>query len=615
MTNPTKTPTINYDELGLTCGIEIHQQLDTTKLFCTCPSDITDTDPDYTVTRKLRVAKGESGDIDKAVLHEIKKEKTFTYHAYKNTTCLVELDEEPPHKMSQDALNTALMIAKLFSMDIVHELHVMRKTVVDGSNTSGFQRTALLGQDGTLDVNGTSIPIDSINLEEESAKIVERQADATIYNLSRLGIPLVEIGTGPAIHTPEMARDVCKEIGMILRSTGNVKRGIGTIRQDVNVSIARGRRVEIKGAQELDMIPTIIDHEILRQQTLADLAYEFRGYETDPSIIDISQLLKASEGKVIQSALKKGDGVVYAIRLEGFAGYLGKETSPGRRVGSELSDYAKHAAGVKGLFHSDELPKYGITQNDVDAIENKLGCQKTDAFILIADSKKRAEKALNAVIERVNQIPEGVLPEVRDARPDGTTSYSRPLPGASRMYPETDVIPIPISNEYIESIKLPELLSEKKKRFVQTYGLSEDLAEKVIRIAPFFEELVAKHTDISPSYIAETLVSSPKQIKKKYDIDIEPTKKDYDLLFEKIETGSIAKDMILDILKEDKPVHEIIHQFSLMPKEELEPIVREIYEQNPNERQNVLMGLIMQKVGSKASGKDVSEILRRLMAQ
>jgi glutamyl-tRNA(Gln) amidotransferase subunit E len=614
MTKQTNTPAINYADVGLTCGVEIHQQLDTSKLFCNCPSEIVDTKPNYTVTRRLRVAKGESGKIDEAVLQELKKEKTFTYHAYKNKTCLVELDEEPPHTMSEDALATALMVAKLFSMDITHELHVMRKTVVDGSNTSGFQRTALLGEDGTLDVNGTPIPIDSLNIEEESAKIVERKSDATVYNLCRLGIPLVEIGTGPAIHTPELARDVCKEIGMVLRSTGKVKRGIGTIRQDVNVSIARGRRVEIKGAQELDMIPTIIDYEILRQQTLANLAYEFRGYETHPPLVDITHLLKQSEGKVIQSALKK-DGVVYAIRLEGFSGYLGKETSPGRRIGSEFSDYAKHAAGVKGLFHSDELPKYGISADEVENIAKELNCQNEDGFVLIADTKKRAEKALNAVIERVNQIPKGVLPEVRDARPDGTTAYSRPLPGASRMYPETDVMPIAIPKDYVDSIELPELLSEKKQRFIKTYALSEDLAEKVIRLAPFFEELVSRHTTLSPAYIAEALVSSPKQIKKKYNVEINPTQEDYDLLFEKIESGTIAKDMILDILKENKPVHEVIDRFSLMPKKELEPIVREIYEQNPEEKQNVLMGKIMKKVGSKASGKDVNEILRRLMTQ
>ncbi|MBN2053042.1 Glu-tRNA(Gln) amidotransferase subunit GatE [Candidatus Woesearchaeota archaeon] len=259
---------LNYEELGLKCGIEIHQQLSGKKLFCNCPAEIRKDNPDFRLKRHLRASAGESGAVDQAALYEVGKKKYYIYEGYEDITCLVELDCEPPHPLNQAALKAALQVAKMLNCRIVDEIQVMRKTVIDGSNTSGFQRTMLIGMNGSLEVNGKKIGIDTICLEEEACQIVERKKEYDIYNLSRLGIPLIEIATGPHITTPEEAKEVAAKIGMILRSTGACKRGIGTIRQDINLSIKGGARIEIKGFQELKSIPKIMDYEIERQLKL-----------------------------------------------------------------------------------------------------------------------------------------------------------------------------------------------------------------------------------------------------------------------------------------------------------------------------------------------------------
>ncbi|HJX05976.1 MAG TPA: Glu-tRNA(Gln) amidotransferase subunit GatE [Candidatus Nanoarchaeia archaeon] len=259
---------LNYEELGLKCGIEIHQQLEGHKLFCNCPTEIRKDNPDFKIVRRLRASAGEEGKVDQAALHEQKKQKHFIYQGYHDITCNVELDEEPPHPVNQEALKAAFQVAKMLNCEIVDQVQVMRKTVIDGSNTSGFQRTMLIGMSGFLEVNNKRIGIDVVCLEEEACQIIDRTKDYDVYNLSRLGIPLIEIATAADIKTPEEAREVAAKIGMILRSTEACKRGIGTIRQDVNLSIKSGARVEIKGFQELKSIPKVIDYEIDRQLKL-----------------------------------------------------------------------------------------------------------------------------------------------------------------------------------------------------------------------------------------------------------------------------------------------------------------------------------------------------------
>jgi len=253
---------------GLKIGLEIHQRLESHKLFCKCPSVLRSDKPDIVFKRKLRAVAGEEGDIDEAAKHEMAKGQEFVYEAYSDTTCLVEMDEEPPGELNKDALDTSLIIAKMLNCEIVDEVMFMRKTVVDGSNTSGFQRTALIGREGWVNTSRGKVRIGFVYLEEEAAKNVKEAKSERVWRLDRLGIPMVEIQTYPDIKDGEHAKETAEILGMVLRSTGRVMRGIGSIRQDINLSVNNGERVEIKGFQDLRSIPKVVEIEVRRQLKL-----------------------------------------------------------------------------------------------------------------------------------------------------------------------------------------------------------------------------------------------------------------------------------------------------------------------------------------------------------
>jgi len=273
---------IDYKKVGLKSGVEIHQQLDTRKLFCHCPSLLRQDNPDFEIERKLHAVAGEEGEIDVAAAYEAGRKREFIYQGYKDTNCLVELDDEPPHLINQEALEIAVQISLLLKCEILQTSQIMRKTVIDGSNTSGFQRTMLIARNGFVETPLGKVGIDNVSLEEDACRIIGVKEGKVVFRLDRLGIPLVEIGTAPDIKTPEQAKEVALHIGEILRSC-KVKRGIGTIRQDVNMSIRGGKRVEIKGVQEPALISKTIIKEIERQQHEKLKSGEVRKAEPDGS--------------------------------------------------------------------------------------------------------------------------------------------------------------------------------------------------------------------------------------------------------------------------------------------------------------------------------------------
>ncbi|MDD1718687.1 MAG: Glu-tRNA(Gln) amidotransferase subunit GatE, partial [Methanoregulaceae archaeon] len=425
----------DFAALGLRAGIEIHQQLDTAeKLFCRCPTTLRKTaDHSGEFCRYLRATESEMGEIDEAAKEEMKHERLFRYFTY-DTTCLVENDEEPPAPLNQEALGLCLVIAKLFGMTPVQQINTMRKLVIDGSNTSGFQRTALVALDGMLPAE--IVPdgeIETICLEEEAAQRVEGDT----FSLDRLGIPLVEITTSPCMRTPEEVARVAEYLGMVLRSTGQVKRGLGTIRQDVNISIREGARIEIKGVQELDLIAEVVRREVARQEGLLAIREDLRmrGAVVGREPEDVTDLFRGTGSSILKRA-----ECILAVRLNGFAGLAGRELQPGRRLGSEFSDYAKKC-GVGGIFHTDELPAYGITAEEVAALKSRMQAGDADCVVIVADTRRKAECAIRQVVKRAQQALEGVPEETRRMLEGGSTAYMRPLPGAARMYPETDVLP------------------------------------------------------------------------------------------------------------------------------------------------------------------------------
>ncbi|MBN1376710.1 Glu-tRNA(Gln) amidotransferase subunit GatE [Candidatus Woesearchaeota archaeon] len=600
---------LDYKKLGLKCGLEIHQQLDTKKLFCSCDSMIKEDEPDFSIKRNLRAVAGESGSIDIAAELEQKKEKHFIYQGYDDATCLVELDEEPPHEMNKEALKIVLQLAKIFKCKIIDQINVMRKTVVDGSNTTGFQRTSLIALNGKIP--GSDIGIETICLEEDAARIIENRTDSTVYRLDRLGIPLIEIVTEPKIHTPEQCKKIAEKIGMILRSTKKVKRGLGTIRQDVNVSIKKGARSEIKGCQDLKLLPKIVEYEAVRQLSLSNIYEELKesNAECMKEKHDLTKLFRKTSSKVLKRILER-EGRIYGIKMKNFAGFLGQEIQPNRRYGTELSDHAK-LYGVNGLLHSDELPEYGITEKEVENVREKLNCNERDAFILIAGNENKVKKALDVVIEKANNL--NVEGGVRKANPDGSSSYLRPLPGSARMYPETDIPEIEITKKILDSVKIPELLSEKTKT-LEKYGLNKNIAGKIAYQKEYFEGLFRKLKNLKPGFIVDTFLSKRNELKKEYDINKENiTDEHIETALGLIDKGKIAKNHINRALADIVKGKFNIKDYETIDSKKLENEIKNMIKNNPGLSKGAYMGMIMKKFKGKASGKEAMEILNKIL--
>ena len=613
----------NWDELGLMMGLEIHQQLNTKhKLFCPCSTDLTDDEHDEEFIRNLRPTQSELGQIDRAALQESLRDMTFKYEAYNNHTCLVENDDEPPHALNREALDICITIASLLNMKMVDEFHTMRKQVIDGSNTGGFQRTGLAATDGYLDTPYGRVAIESLGLEEDAARRIDSDGEYTQFRLDRLGIPLAEITTDPSMHHPEQIKEVAYMIGQVLRST-NVKRGLGTIRQDVNISITRGARVEIKGVQDLDLMPVIVENEVTRQLALADIKDELikRNAKVEDTIYDLDEVFKDTSSKILSSA-----ECIKGIILRGFDGLIGKEVQPGRRFGTELSSYAKKM-GVSGLFHTDELPAYGITQEEVDALKSYLKTGPEDAIIIVAHDEDVAVNALNETIRRAEMAFDGVVEETRKALDDGNTEYMRPLPTANRMYLETDIPLFQITDDMVEPIKnnLPELPDEKEARIIKEYKLSEDLSSQLVRrlLADRFEELMAK-LKVDSTTVASVLVSDLRDLRREgVDVSIFTNEKLTET-FKLLEDNKISKDALKDLMlavskKPDEPVEKIAEEenLTLLSEDEVRAIIHDIVSGQENmvkDRQmgamGPLMGMSMKQLKGKADGSLVNKIVR-----
>ena len=614
---------MDYDKLGLKMGLEIHQQLNSEhKLFCPCKTKLVDDDYTKLVQRKLRPTQSELGEIDRAALQESLRGLNFKYENFEEHTCLVENDDEPPHSLNEEALDICITIACLMNMHIVDEFHTMRKQVIDGSNTGGFQRTGMVATDGYLDTPYGKVVIESLGLEEDAARRVETNDEFTEFRLDRLGIPLAEITTDPSMHHPEQVKEVAYMLGQILRST-NVKRGLGTIRQDLNISISEGARVEIKGVQDLDLMDEIVNREVTRQLSLINIKNELnkRNAKVLDEIYTLDELFINTESKILKNAQ-----TIKAVVLKGFNGLIGCEVQPNRRFGTEIASYAKKR-GVSGIFHSDELPAYGITQEEVDKVNNFLNISDEDAFIIVAHDEDIAISALEEVKRRSELGLTGVVEETRKALDDGNTEYMRPLPTANRMYLETDIPLFKITHDRIEPIanNLPELPDVKQERIIKEYNLSEDLTTQLVKrqIADTFEEILSQvNVDATP--VASLLAYDLREIKREgYDINI-LTLNHFKEIFTLLSEGKIAKDSIRELTIEtiktpDLKIVEIAEKnnLTMLSENDISNIIANIVDNNKSmikERQmgaiGPLMGMCMKELKGKADGGLVNKIVR-----
>jgi len=546
---------INLSKIGLRVGIEVHQQLRTeSKLFCACPADLSTISPEIEFYRRLRPTQSEMGEVDPAAGFEFRRGRGFQYQTDNKSDCLVETDEEPPHSLNDEAIDICLMVALMIGAHPIDEIHVMRKIVIDGSNTTGFQRTCIVALGGEVPIEGKRIPIQTTCLEEDAARKTGGDESTAQYHLDRLGIPLIEIATAPAISSPEEAERVALSIGRILRATRKVRRGLGTIRQDLNVSIEGGALIEIKGVQRLDLVAKVVRYEAERQLALVGIKEELgrrglRGGELEEKFVNVASVFAGTDSKVIRKALDRG-GVVLAVRLPKFAGLLGRELEPNVRLGTELSDRAKFWGGVGGIFHSDELPGYGITAGEVEAAQRAVEAEALDALVLVADLPHIAEDALRAVVQRALEALDGVPSETRGAHPDGTTRYTRPRPGAARMYPETDVPPVPIGRERLEQLRseLPEDPERIVERIMRDHGLNRKLASQLLESGfdELFERIVAE-TKVPSSVVAATLTESLRGLERD-GVEVENISEAQILeTFQLVGSGLAAKETISDI--------------------------------------------------------------------
>jgi glutamyl-tRNA(Gln) amidotransferase subunit E len=625
--------TIDYAKIGLKAGLEIHQQLDTAeKLFCGCKPELFKEESTITFLRRLRPTQSELGQVDPAAFFEFQKGIKILYEANSKTSCLVEMDEEPPHQLNPEAVEITLSAALLMNANPVEEIYVMRKTVIDGSNTTGFQRTCVAALNGEIMVKDKKIPIQHIGLEEDAARKTGEEGNIIRYRIDRLGIPLIEVATAPVIYSPKEAEEVALAIGRILRATGKVRRGLGSIRQDLNVSIPDGALIEIKGVQELELVSVAIEREVERQLNLLKIKEELlkrcvKAEDVKEEFVNVTSIFGQTECKVIKTALSKGKQVL-AVKLPKFSGLLKKELTAGTRLGSELADRARFWGRVGGIFHTDELPAYGITTEEVEKLCQAMKAGELDAVVFVADVKENAVDALRAIVERAREALVCVPAETRVANPDGTTRYMRPRPGAARMYPETDVPPLQVKAEYLAELRshLPELPEQKMKRLMKEYGLNEKLAKQVLdsEFGQLFEVIV-KESGVSATTVAAVLTETLKSLRRD-DVAVE-TVSDGQLrdLFRLVGAGGLAKEAVPDVIvwlakNEDATVAQAVEKLGLgaLDAEELEKIIDNAVRDNQKlikERGagafGALMGIVMGKVRGKAKAEMVSELLKK----
>lgn len=618
----------------LKVGLEIHQQLDSkNKLFCNCKiADFTEFD--FTFKRNLRPTQSEMGSYDQAALFESKKVKTVKYQSSKNSNCLIESDEEPPQMVNREALEIVLTISLALHCTIEDELHVMRKIVIDGSNTTGFQRTILVGRNGFLDVDGVRVGVQSICLEEDAARIINEQdrndeEGIKIYSLDRLGIPLIEIALAPISNSPTFVTNVAQTVGRLLRSTKKVTRGLGSIRQDVNISVDDGPIVEVKGVQQLSQLALVIEFETKRQDGLNQIAKALKKRNINESrfmnnVTDVTDLLKRSSSQVVKKILAD-DSRFIAFVLRGFKDILSFEPYQGIRLGRELGDLVK-SYGIGGIFHSDELPNYGISSEDVQSISSVLKMDKNDVFILIGGSTILLNTVLFELFNRIKTSFSGVVPETRSVRLNGVTTFSRPRPGSSRMYPETDIPYISIDDNRLNELSknIPRPWNVVLDQICRKYGINKTLAENIFdsRYFSLFEKVVS-HTSIRPSFIISKLTEDLVSLEREgYDTSILTDDVLY-YLFIQLNNSKISKESIPIILekllkKEVNDVDEIIRSFGTdsVTEEYVDKTISKIIDENETvisqkglDAIGLLMGRCMVTLRGKFDGEKVNKKL------
>jgi glutamyl-tRNA(Gln) amidotransferase subunit E len=620
------------DGNGLLVGLEIHQQLALpTKLFCACPPVKSEEFP-YHFERRLRPSQSETGRLDPAAVYEYSKGKWNRYFWSPESSCLVEADEEPPHPISSEGLEAALLVGSTLGAHLVDEVHVMRKIVIDGSNTGGFQRTVVVGLGGSFEVEGEPVGVQSVTLEEDAARILGEDQESRHFGLDRLGVALVEVALDPVRGDPDYVGKVALHLGRLLRSTGRAARGLGTIRQDLNVSLEGGKVVEVKGVQKLNLLPKVVEYERSRQSMLRRVSAKLSEAgvkKVRTGHKDATLALSGTPSGALRRALADG-GVVVCISAEGLSGLLGWEPEPGVRLGKEIAEVAR-ANSLGGVIHSDEFEKQGVTQSEREALRSLMGSGPRDALILVAGRKEKVVRVVPMLESRLGETAAGVPAETRAPTDEGETRYMRPRPGSQRMYPETDIPDIEVGKELRARIKkmIPDPWTTAVERLRERYALSQDLALKLYDSGSIrdFESLAAS-PNLEPSFIASVMVDLPARLEREgvpsSGLGLESLKSALDA----VGAGKVAKEAVPDLLRTSAEkgvtIDDAIRSLGLaaVSDSEVRRVVQSIVARESaliaekgEGSFSPLMGEAMGELRGKADGSTVARILREELSR
>ena len=615
----------DYKTVGFKSGLEIHQQLLTEKkLFCRCPAGKYSKEYDAEILRHMRPTLSEMGVYDGTALMEFKTKKNILYHIKRETVCTYEMDDTPPFLINDDALDIAIGIGMLYNCNLVDELHIARKQYLDGSIPTGFQRTAIYALDGWIPYKDRKIKIVQMSIEEDSCREVSDIGHERVYLTDRLGMPLIETVTEPAMRTPEEVAEVAWQCSKLVRSTQKVRRGMGAAREDVNVSVEGGTRVEIKGVPQITLIPLLTYNEAMRQWNLLRLREELkkRGITSETfkaESFDITKLLKKVNYAPLKSAADSGMKLS-AVVLKGFKDLLHWQTQTDTYFSKEISDRIRVIAcltNIPNLIHSDSKSDT-ISSADWQKIKKFTTAMDDDTMVIVWGSEDDVKTAVNEIIIRAKEATIGIPSETRQAMSDGTNGFERILPGADRMYPDTDLPPKKITDEKLNKIKswLPEQFW-KRIEWYSKLGIPKDTIEElsISKYADLFKKAV-NDWKVNPTTAAVFLIQFPKRLKKYGILDKWLNKSLLEQVLKSYADGKIPKDSLLITLRTVAELgvftETVIHTSASekevdesIKKAKLEYDKMEIF--NPERKNALLMGMIMKKLRGRVSAKAVAD--------
>jgi glutamyl-tRNA(Gln) amidotransferase subunit E len=548
----------DYAEIGFKCGLEIHQQLLTEKkLFCRCPAGRYSDHYDAEILRHMRPTLSELGEYDGTALMEFKTRKEIIYRIHRDTVCTYEMDDTPPFEINEQALDIALRIGRLYGCTMIDELHIARKQYLDGSIPTGFQRTTIVGVDGEIPYRDRKIAIVQLGLEEDACREVSDVGHQRVYLTDRLGMPLIETVTAPDMHTPFEAAEVADILRRLVRSTGMVRTGPGAARQDVNVSVKGGTRIEIKGVAHIKHIPLLTFNEAMRQWCLLGLRNELarRGITAETfaaDIIDVTRHLRRTHYDPLRKVLSAGVAVK-CVALRGFRDLLRWQTQTHTFFAREIADRLRVIACLMhqpNILHSDSTGET-LSSAEWQSIRKSVQARIEDTLVLVWGAPLDAETGAKEIVIRAREATEGVPSETRQALPDGTNGFERILPGPDRMYPDTDLPPKRIDSKRLQSCcrSLPEPVWVREKKY-KILGIPEDTIKPLTfsAYADLFDHTVYRWK-MNPTLVAVALIQFPKRLAKKgYSIETLDSMT-FRNLFDQVRKEDLPADSILFVLE------------------------------------------------------------------